>query len=572
MRLALIALLWFASLLSWGADVLVLISAKDAGPAVPVHDYIHPYWVLWPDASDPAGSNRVMSIPSGMDWKPAQDDGNFETDGPFPRPTNASSLSDRGYFQAVEANLGSDSVAVVADKKGGFAPSVLRAGLVKPLQIPWAPFKGPLPDQLLVASVSGPRAWDDLADLARRAGGRVLVVELPVGEDPKWSRMWLRGKGWPTGLPALESVRVPGLVPARDLFKLLRSPQTFQWTPNDTQKWGAANRWLEFGQNTGPVFLVFAAVVAIYIAGCAVYAILREERGRVALGMLRMLVLGPAVLVLGGRLTAIGFASNWSVWLLVAAILLELAALLLNLGLSRLLLTAHPMLGEMVAGFLVLVLVDPVWSVISGSIGPRAVGTSPEALGALCAYTAGWVSFMRATPKLDLFFVGQALVLGLIWFFLGLRWLDLPYGALVSFGVALASALPLLCVLASVAGLATMAWFGKVRCGLTYAPRDLFQSYASSRALNLADHVGFFSSSAFIGFTLFAAVVWIAGDRFFSHQVRRSLALNRQPLALVRASLGFLAIGLVCPPFLHAGMACAMAGAAVILFDTVRAG
>jgi hypothetical protein len=565
-------LLWFASLFSWGADVLVLIDAKDAGPVVPIHDYIHPYWVLWADASDPAGSNRLMSIPSGMDWKPGQDDGNFQTDDPFPRAANASSLSDRGYFQAVADNLGDASIAVVAEKKGGFAPGVLRAGLTKPLQIPWAPFKGPLPDQLLVASVSGPRAWDDLADLAHRAGGRILVVELPVGEDPKWSRMWLRGKGWPTGLPSLESVRVPGLVPAKDLFKLLRSPEAFQWTPNDTQKWGAANRWLEFGHFTGPVFLVFVAVVAIYVAGCAVYAIVREERGRVSLVLLRLLVLGPAILILGGRLTATGFASNWPVWFAAAAATLGLGAFFLNLGIGRLLPAAHSMLGEMIVGFLVLVLIDPVWSVVSGSIGPRTVGTSPEALGALCAYTTGWIAFIRSSPKLDLFFFGQALVLVLVACFLGPRWLDLPYGSIVVFGVALASAMPLLCVLATLGGVATMVWFGKARYGFTYAPRDLFPTYASSKALNLADHVGFVSSSAFIGFTLFAAVVWIAGDRFFSHQVRRSLSLNRQPLALVRASLAFLVIGLASPAFLHAGMACAMAGAAVILFDTVRAG
>ena len=73
MRLIALVLLCLISAVIPASDILVFIHAKDAGPQVPAGDYIHPLWILWPPASDSTGINRLMSVPSGMNWRSQED-------------------------------------------------------------------------------------------------------------------------------------------------------------------------------------------------------------------------------------------------------------------------------------------------------------------------------------------------------------------------------------------------------------------------------------------------------------------------------------------------------------------
>jgi len=549
LRLTALLLLLLAFVAARASDVLVLIDPADAGPRVPTSDYMHPLWMLWPHES---GKNQLMSLPSGMDWRAQLGDDFFDETG---HALAAPSLTRRGYFQAVHQYLRYQTVAALPDRHGNYAPSTLQAALTAP-QVQLAQTQA----SLQVTTVSGPHAWDDMADIARHSGGKVMVVELPTKDGVPWSRIWLKGDGWPDGLPILPSTRIPGLIPAREALNFFADPSRVEWEPNEVYRWGGANRWLEYGHFTVPVFLVFVGVVAIYIAGCAVYCIVREERGRIALFLLRALVLGPAILILGGRFAAHTMVNGWPQWLLAGAVCTGLAAYATNLLAARYLKTAHPLFGEMWIGFCVCALVDPVWSVFSQTLGFHQVPISPEAFASLCTYAVAWIAFSRQDPNLDLKQVAQ-------WAVMAAPFVLIAPIAAVAIGAVtgLKKHLPLL----TGALLLTQGILGKH--GLTYAANDLYASLKEKQAVNLADHVAFVSSPAFIGFALFVLIVWIAGDRFLTHQIRRSLTFNRQPIALAKAAAVFLPLGIVEPPYLYAALACAMAAATCTLFDAVRA-
>lgn len=561
MRLVVAVLFLFLTHLANAADVLVLIDSKDAGPRVPTAAYIHPTWILWPAASDAAGTNRLMSIPTGIDWHAQPGDDLFDVD---LRPVNAASLARRGYFEATRGK----SLTPVTDRDGRVSLPTLQASLTQPNPVKPVSYGGPLPAGLLVVTVKGPRAWDDMADIARRAGGRVLVVELPQRDQPPWTRMWLKGQGWPeNALPELPSTGIPGLLPAREVVSFLKDGGGV-WLANDTYRWGGANRWLEHGHFTAPVFMVFVGVVAIYVAGLAVYCTIREERGRLAQVLLRLLILGPAILVLAGRLTSRGMITDWPMWLMGSGILLMAVAYGVNFLTARLLPQSHALLGEMIVGLITCLTVDPSWSIFGNALGAHFVTDCPEVFGSMAAYAVGCMAFLRTDRRFDVVLVAQFVGLALALRFLALPWFP-GYGAaagLIALGVLFPRSLFVICPI-MVAGYVYEA----LPNGVTYAANDLYATFAASKALNLADHVALVSSPAFIGFALFVLIVWIAGDKFLAHQVRRALAFNRQPMAFAYGTAAFAVVGLVNPTHLYAALACAMAGVVAVLFDAVRA-
>ena len=569
MRLIALVLLCLISAVIPASDILVFIHAKDAGPQVPAGDYIHPLWILWPPASDSTGINRLMSVPSGMNWRSQELDASFETTKTFPNSKNSGSLGDRGYFEATRAYLGETPVIAVSDKSGAYSLDTLQAALTRPLQIPFAAFSGPFPPGLLVTTVDGQHAWDDVAGIVTRVGGRALIVELPGKGDTTWTRAWLKGKGWPDGIPVSSLARIPGLVPATEALDLLREPERHSWIQTDINRWGGPNRWLEFGHYTGPIFLVFVAVFAIYVAGCAVFCIVREESGRLAAILIRLLILGPAILILGGRLAATGQVSKWLSWLVLASAILTMAALGSNLVVKRLLSHPHPLLGEMLVGLVTATLVDPTWSVLGNSIGPHISRVSTEAFGVWCAYGVGSVAFIRSW-RFDWKLILMAIPLSSLALATLFLWMPDVTAVLVFATASLSCCLPRGVAMFAVVPAFIGAAQGPLSHGLAYAPQGLYSTYQASQALNVAEHVAFFAKPTFIGFALLAIVVYIAGDRFFSHQIRRTLRFNRQPMALVNGMVVFAVTGIVSPLFLHASLACALGAAATILFDAIR--
>ncbi|MBC8063408.1 MAG: hypothetical protein H7Y17_01145, partial [Chlorobia bacterium] len=106
MRLALIWLLLILATLVHSADILILIHEKEAGPIIPAADYNQPTWILWPHSSNFLQSNRLFSLPSGVDWQTGYLDDAFVV-----KQTTARSIADRkwirrGFFEAIAQHLG----------------------------------------------------------------------------------------------------------------------------------------------------------------------------------------------------------------------------------------------------------------------------------------------------------------------------------------------------------------------------------------------------------------------------------------------------------------------------------
>ena len=540
----LIALLLLVGI-AHAADVVVLLPDTVTGPVDHSIGYTHPTWVLWPRAVDYKQISRLLSLPSGVDWDSA----------------NLDEL--KGFDQAVLDHLGMrPRFAFRPDKAPMQGALTYLGGWSDGDSIPSIGMNDPWPDEaLILAAPSGRNPWDEIAALSRKAGGRVVVVEFPSSPETNWTRVWLRGSGWPEGVPCLPQTRISGLVPASSLLSLLKSDSA-EWTEGEQIP---PDRWLGFGHEIAPVALLFLGVAVVYILGMAVYSVFREQNSRFAQWMIRLLVLGPAAILLSGRLVASTSIELWVPWLLASLIGLSIVARLVGL------VGEHPLWGEFLIGSAVAAVVDPATSMFSHAIGIHPDKCSPEAFGALAAYAGGAAFLLKSRPVQRM---GWSLILGVgialaiysaTWLMPVGTW---PYGILALILIqAWAGRWALGAGLAVVLGL----YWSLIQPGLSYSPKGLVHRYDQIGRFNCADQVAFLLSPTFICFALVAAAVAIGANRFFGHQLRRALSFSPLPAQILYVATTFGILGAFVPIYLHAALATAIAGGVAVLFDAVRA-
>lgn len=565
------ALIWaFLLLCSLGypADILILVHQKEAGPVVPQTDYEHPTWILWPKSSNILQSNRLFSLPTGVDWQTGFLDDVFVLRPRSARLVGPKKWTNRGWVEAIKRNLGEPKVFSVAPESGEPSREVLKTAMVSLTQIPIVHRDEPWPTTgLLVAEARGRNPWDEVAFLTQKAGGRALVVEYPDLNTTMWSRVWLMGKGWPEGVPIPNSTRIPGLIPARDLMRLVSIPTSAIW---EDQKSIPANRWLGFGHDVAPVALVFLAVASIYVIGLGIYCAMREQFSRIAITLIRILISGPAALILGGKLTSLNTPADWAIWHLAAFVAVVTVIWITNRIATKWIPDCHPLWGEFAVGMFVCAGIDPVWSVFSNVLGPHRAPINPEAFGAFTAYAVG-SSFLFSSKKWS-----RAI------------WLALAIGgsaALLIFShwlVGISSAIAVLILVMLTRGFEGRLRYGLIivlglglfsalyKPGLAYAPQGLVYTFAQVGKFNCAEQIAFLLSPTFISFCLVAIVAGIVGDNFLGHQARRAMSFSPKPKVFFYAALCFALAGVFIPLYLHAFLATAIAGAVTVLFDAIR--
>lgn len=566
MRLALALLLILAGQ-AWSADLLILIPARDAGPTVPLANYSHPIWILWSKPAGPDQSNRLLSLPSGVDWQAIAPTNDFQVDANRARWMSAPAWEKMGFFKAARKFVGSRTIFAYRKKGEAVPPSTLLAASAFPTT-PLVTTDGRWPSNaFVVATVSGPTAWDEKAKLAAKAEGRVMVVEIPDDPSAMWTRIWLEGKGWPDGVPTLSSSRVPGLVRSREAMRIFIDPTQAIWKPSLTEP---PNRWLEYGHQTAPVLLVFLGVIAIYIIGLGVYATLREVMSRAELFLLRLLVLGPVTLVVAGKLTAVTSLNLWPQWHVLSLAVLFLTAWLINLIVGRFSEAFHPLWGEFAVGMLAVLFVDPAFSMFSHVLGPHRAPVSPEAFGAMAAYVVGSRALWTVKPG---FRIVTAVIAGgmVLKFCASSEWLaPVAFGCfpllIVAYGGSAIRNLKIWLPVMAVLGLISALWLP----GLAYAPAGLVRNLSQVDKFNCAEQIAFLMSPTFVCFCLVAIISWIAGDKFLGHQFRRAMSFSPQPTAFFPIALCFAVAGVFIPLYLHAALATVIAGGVAVLFDAVR--
>lgn len=562
--LTLVILLLAASCFS--SDILIFLKESEAGPVLHEGMLQHPTWVLWPKASDASQSNRFLSLSSGVDWQGSVDQ-TLRAGSIAALISHREEWEKRGLFRATRHNLGARHVLALTDSER-LPPPVLLSAWVQPPRIAtvgraekWDP------DALVVAMVTATNPWDETAALVRKAGGRALIVEIPISAETRWTRIWLQGREWPDGVPTIQSTRIRGLVPARNLMSMLSEPGSAQWLPPPSDP---PNAWLNYGHNVSPVALVFLAVGAVYIFGLGVYYAQRESYSRVASFLLRLTIVSPAAIILGGRLTSLTEVSAWILWHFVALLIVGLAAFILNRIVSRWMPDCHPLWGEFVAGLVVVAGIDPAWSFFSHVLGPHRAPVSPEAFGAFACYAIG-AGYLFGSQKTIRFIWGLLCLSIVTDLLIVARWIGpMLMGSavlvLVAFGRPFVEKLRWVLVAMIAMGLFSAVVFP----GLAYAPDHLVHTYEQFGKYNCAEQISFVMSPMFTGFAVIGITAAITGDSFLGHQIRRAMAFSPQPRSMLAAAVCFAVAGVFIPLFLHAALATAILGGIAVLFDAIR--
>jgi len=547
-----------------GADILVLIRQSEAGPLLHEGMYREPTWVLWPVADDPVQFNRMLALASGVDWQSDMLGGDFDG---RPSPGMANVWRRLGFFEATKNNVGARRVYAVQPSNRPTDVFALAAAW-RDAEVHEVGQSDPWPVQsVVVAMAGGPNPWDEVAKLIKKAGGRALVVEVPDSKETYWTRIWLKGRGWPDGVPKVRSTSLPGLIEAKDALGILVEPERARW---DEPLRDPPNFWLGFGHRAAPVTLVFLAVAGVYVLGLAVLMALREQYSRTALVLLRLLVLGPAAIVLGGRLASSGGLSNWAPLLAAAFAILFVLAWLTNKAIGHWVTDSHPLWGEFAVGLLAVAGIDPTWSMFSSVLGEHRAPISPEAFGALASYAVG-ANYLFSNKQIARIVWGLVAISMTLDLLLMSRWASPIYVGVVPLTIA-ACYRPLVAKLKI--WLPAMVVVGLVGAflwpGLVYAPDHLVHSYSQVGKFNCDEQLAFLMSPMFVCFTIVALVVGIAGGNFLGHQIRRAMAFSPPSKAYFFAAVGFGVAGIFIPLYLHAALATSIAGAVVVLFDAVR--
>lgn len=561
------------SLISFGAfaapNALIFISHDEAGPNLPTSDYFYSDWIRWPEETFPRRGNRMLSLLTGMDWQGEPGDVSFRSeDGGF-RNLNAKSLSLRGYFEARERFLDGQRVTVVAGASGQVSPNALFLGLAGPDDLLFPSLIArPLPtDGLIVFEAS---KWTDATDLARRiAPGRTMVIEYPPAPGQEgWSRYFLFGD-WPKGkVPVETAIRVPGLIPARDLVRLLTKRSAFIWQRESAGVWGGANRWLEHGQVTGAAVLIgwFCLGAAALLVAFA--QVMNEDRGPFTSNLLVQLALSPAVIVAAGALARHGGLEAWPIWLAVSWLFLAAATAALsylNRAYPR---EHHPLWPVCIVGAVTLALFDPLWSDLSNRFVSVDRSVPDAATGAFIGYLAGVSAFsLNRWP-------GRIIALALLLWGLTARpwWVDGHPELLVLPGILWAAnegllRWPVLIVLALLPTTLIRIWQG----GFAWTPGGEVVDAFDVSAFDLSRYVSFLGSPVFLFSLLTVGLVVLFGNRFLIYRIRKILRGDPRLRVLAWAALATLALGIAEPTALGAGLIIAFGAAIAIAFDGLRA-
>jgi len=547
--------------------LIVLVAGDRFEPAVDPEMYVHPTWTRWPETSSEAGDNRILSVVTGLDW--AEDLSAFgiraEASPGIWRAMGHRNMSARGFFRAKSEMLLGTGTALLADLTGNpqRASQVLALEASSPI-IRTYHMDDVWPSGKLMVLCA--RNGEDVRAATSRTFGRALVIEFPPRAGQNWSRLWLQGRSWPVGrvpseinVPEEFDIHVPGLVRSQSLGSLVLRPGIFRWRklPNG---WSGANRWMRFVQGaSGPASWILGITVAA-VAFAAAYCAAQERRV-VALDLsLRILILVPGAIVVGGNLALLGGLSGGWVWTGIA--FLGLVGLAVAIGAIRgNAIRAEPLLGFGIVGFAALILTQPTFSLFSDVFGQRHGESVGIPMGALFVAFSIWLPIAGRWAGFFVALVLAALsVAGHFW------WNETSGNVAAWWLVAWAVSRGLTRVAAALALASTApCLISLFEHGVVFAPHGLLTSIKQQNAINLYDLVRFWASPAILGAWLVVGFLALFSSPFLVHQIRTAWIRRTLARRLTALGLLFVLAGWGFSPFLYAGFVCACAGGIILL-------
>lgn len=253
-RAILTLLVWIASCVFGSAThCLILISPEAAGPAVRPETYVHDKWIRWAHPHYTTGSNRLLSLTSENDWLINASEFKYRESTNGYRLTSPDLKLHPGY-----ADQGK-KIYVYRSRETSVDFGLLSLGTAAGVDIP-------VISDLNLAGESSTvvvraLSWDSVAKIRNQISGRTIVVEYPPLPGENWSRYWTFGKGWPSGIAT--SSKIPGLIEARDVWKIMQDVpvEKFRW--ENSLSFGGANRWLSLASNKLAIRLLCVAFLVI---------------------------------------------------------------------------------------------------------------------------------------------------------------------------------------------------------------------------------------------------------------------------------------------------------------------
>lgn len=543
-------------------DSVILLSPEAASRVIAPEAYDHDLWIQWPSSTNPAGSNRLWSLSTGLDWCTSAEDLAFNKVGGRILPGNLDQLHEAGYFIARSKQLAGQATVVVRDPRGFVAAESAFLGMAGPEGVNPLDFDAIPPSGCM--AIYSAASWDDAAAVRRRAGGRCLVLEYPPPAGRLVSAAWKFGKGFPAGLPRPNSTGVTGLVLAKEVIPLLQNPALFPWDHGAGPEDSTAEESEKIIEWYRPWHLISAFVVA-FLSALGALASIGLQKG----SFLARIGLVAGVLPLPALLLAARLPMSLLLWPLVSAAALCIVLAPLQLGFRIAWPKSHPLLPVCLLVVAVTAWSDPKWSVLSNVFSPRPLPVSPLAVGLLVAASTGTVA-LSLSGGLATRIVAALVLLGLMaqallapsWWIEHSRYL---------------MAVPLLAVLAGTGSmraywlpffamipLAYIPWNGRFAVN----PGGFISRLSDHTAINLADHTEFLVSPAFLSTLLAVGLALLLSGRFLRHQLRRGLLAHPAARSLAWSSLATASMGLAQPVLLASALVILQAGILVLLFDT----
>lgn len=543
------------------SNAIILIPHDAVSRAVSPSAYNHDLWIRWPISSDANGTNRLLSLVTGLDWSTPSTDLAFSeqsTEDFYSKGYDR--LRARGILAARKAFFRSKRTVVFRDPSGFVSADSLLLGLADSSQVRSLGFMSVIPEGSMVAYSA--RTWDDAEGLAQRCTGLALIIEYPPLPGEQVSAAWLQGI---KGVPVSKSTRVPGLIPATEALNLLVNPASFEWRNGD----GAENpqQWMAAITTAKPIELAIVFALTSLAALAALWSIAAEKGNKFTrVGIALALGLLPSLLISGNAALFTGLRA-WDALPFLAFFGLVMFFVPLHCLLRIIWPGSHPLFPLALFATAISLVADPLRTVLSPVFATQPQPISPIAAGVLIAGLTASIAFSLGDGIwCRLVATFPAFVLLLASNFAHPWW-----SGYVGTGMA--------AILAVLAGAGAMqiyylpvfalwpflikAWNGR----LAWNIGGLLARGTDLRAINAAGHAEFLLSPAWLSLLAAFLLAVLFGTRYMRHQIRRAFLAKPESRALFWAALSTSAMGLREPLFLTSALVVLISAFLVLLFD-----
>lgn len=370
--------------------------------------------------------------------------------------------------------------------------------------------------------------WTEVALAVARSEDRVLVVEYPPLDG--LARFWLRGRGWPEGVPSPVPF-VGGLVPADRLMRVLRFPKRIEWS--ETPAVGPRSK-IDHAARSGSTALAVVGLILAYIVGCSGYVAAGERLARFARLSLRALAIFlPAICFEGWITRLMDYPPAWTslgISVVAAALIVTLVAQLTKPSFND---SWHAGIG--VATF---------FGVLAGGwhggvLDPRLLGAPQSGTPIVLAASLGAMAFVaQAGPR------GWARTLPAA-VGIGSAWIANIGDPVAGAAVIVLSAACLGAKIPQAFGLLTLllpsVWQQWIANGFTAASDGTIRSASELGATRLDEWIRWSRDPVLIASLSLAALVIVMGGRFVLYRLK--LAYRQRPALKCLATAAFALLG-----------------------------